>query len=227
MKKFLNLILCAVMMVSFVSSGYAMTQNEIIEHFQSVVNLKETTFGDTADFPWAIKPIAELAKRGIVSGTGNGMFSPQNTVSRYEFVKMITGVCGLVNPDATLPHTDIPKDHWAYVYVASAYEAGLLDIFSKVIFNGVAPITREEIAYVAIEAMIKNGTIGSAYAPVADFTDEDKISDYAKTHVATLNELGVINGRDDGRFSPKDFATRAESAKIIYNILCITETNFN
>ena len=133
MKKFLNLILCAVMMVSFVSSGYAMTQNEIIEHFQSVVNLKETTFGDTADFPWAIKPIAELAKRGIVSGTGNGMFSPQNTVSRYEFVKMITGVCGLVNPDATLPHTDIPKDHWAYVYVASAYEAGLLDIFSKVI----------------------------------------------------------------------------------------------
>ena len=226
MKKFFCVLLCIFTVIATSSPTYSMSQNEVTDHFMEIADKKETQFNDISDYPWAIAPIKELAQRGIVKGTGNGNFSPQNTVSRYEYLKMITGVCGIVNENATMPYTDVPKDHWAYTYVASAYEAGLLNIYSKVIFNGVAPITREEIAYIGTEAMLKSHTLEKLYESSPDFTDADKISDYAKYHVSTLNALEVLNGRDDGRFSPKDFATRAEAAKILCNILYLVEINY-
>lgn len=226
MKKNFCIILCIFSVITASLSAYSMSQNEVIDHFMEVAGKNETEFNDISDYPWAIEPIKELAKRGIVKGTGNGNFSPQNTVSRYEYLKMITGVCGIINENATLPYTDIPKDHWAYVYVASAYEAGLLDIYSKVIFNGVAPITREEIAYIGTEAMLKSHTLKELYKSSPNFTDADRISEYAVYHVSTLNALEVLNGRDDGRFSPKDFATRAEASKILCNILYLVEINY-
>ena len=226
MKKFICIIMTVLMSFPGITSYAAMTEDEIIEHFNSVSENRVTVFTDINSFPWAVEPISELAGRGIVNGAGDGLFLPQNTVSRYEFIKMITGVCGIVNQNAAAPHNDLDETHWAYVYVASAYEAGMLDIYSQKIFNGAAPITREEIAYVSVAAMIKSGCIEKAEATMPDFTDTDKMSSYSPYSIATLASLGVINGRGDGSFCPKDYATRAESAKIVYNVLSIIENNF-
>jgi hypothetical protein len=203
-----------------------MTQDEVISHFGHISAEKDTVFTDIDQFPWAKNPIEKLASLGIVNGAGNGLFLPESTVSRYEFIKMITGVCGIVNKNANAPHTDLSKDHWAYIYVASAHEAGLLDIYSKIILNGNAPITREEMAYIGANALVKNGCLAALSKSAPDFTDTNKMSDFSPEAVATLCDLGVINGRGDGTFCPKDYATRAESAKIIYNILNIVENNF-
>ncbi len=210
----------------FCTNVFAISQNEVIDHFYEVTEGKETLFTDISQLSWAVKPIEELAKKGIVNGVGGGLFMPQNTVSRYEFIKMITGVCGIVNENANLDFRDVPKDHWAYHYVASAKDMELLDIYSDIILNGQAPITREEMAYIGAKAMIKNGTLLSLSVTPPVFADSDFMSDFATRAVATLSELGVINGRGDGTFCPKDYATRAECAKIIYNILTIIENNF-
>lgn len=225
MKRILSILLTAVLCFSFIPS-YAMTENEIIDHFSQIISGSETSFTDIDEFPWAKEPIEELARLGIVNGAGNGLFLPKNTVSRFEFIKMITGVCGIVNRDARCTYSDVTPDHWAYIYVASANEAGLLDIYSKVILNGAAPITREEMAYIAANALLKCGALGQLISLKAKFTDTDKMSDFAPDAISTLNQLGVINGRGDGTFCPKDYATRAESSKIIYNILNIVENNF-
>lgn len=226
MKKFICFITTACMTLCSFSANAMMCENEVIDHFNAAISGKETYFLDIDMFPWAMEPITELAKRGIVQGTGDGMFSPSLTVSRYEYIKLITSVCGIVNETAAAPYNDVSKDHWAYAYVSSAYDAGILDIYSNVILNGAAPITREEIAYLSVMAMLKGNFIESKLSGVPVFSDTEKMSHYAPGCVATLNELGVINGRDDGTFSPKDYATRAESAKIIYNILKIVENNF-
>ena len=223
MKKILCVLLAALMCFS---SAFAMTQNEVIDHFSEIISGKDSVFTDIHGFPWAIKPIEELAKKGIINGVGGGLFLPQNTVSRYEFIKMITSVCGIVNQNAVADYRDVPSDHWAYTYVASAEDMELLDIYSGIILNGQAPITREEMAYIGAKAMLKNDCLDSLSNTPITFTDADLMSDFAPMAVATLNELGVINGRGDGTFCPKDYATRAECAKIIYNILIIIENNF-
>ncbi|MDO4743684.1 MAG: S-layer homology domain-containing protein, partial [bacterium] len=46
-------------------------------------------FGDLSGYDWAKEAIANLAKSGIVSGKGNGVFDPGANVVREEFTKMI------------------------------------------------------------------------------------------------------------------------------------------
>ena len=48
------------------------------------------------------------------------------------------------------------------------------------------------------------------------FNDFDEISDYAKDDIFLLAALGFING-SDGNINPKDTATRAETAQMLYN----------
>jgi len=50
------------------------------------------------------------------------------------------------------------------------------------------------------------------------FADAQSISNYAAQAVAELSGMGVINGTGEGNFEAKRSATRAEAAKMIYEI---------
>ncbi len=225
MKKLISLILSSALFFAPMSAE-CMTADEVIEHYLSVKDGAVTEFSDTYVYPWAVEPIRQLAVRGIVKGTGGDKFSPEKTLSRYEYIKMITGVCGIIDASANAPQRDVNFSHWCYEYAASAYSAGILDIYSEKILNGEAPITREEIAYLSVKAMEYAGFIENDGKAVNLFDDKAAMSEYAIEPIAILSSLNVINGRGDGIFSPKDYATRAEAAKIVYNILNIIESNF-
>ena len=226
MKKILCMLtsvcLCFLPLVSYAN----LSENDILNHFNDVLENRNVYFSDISPYPWAEEAILGLADLGIINGVGDGLFMPQNTVSRFEFIKMITGVCGIVNKNAEAPYGDIDKSHWGYTYVASAYEMGMLDIYSQKLLNGAAPITREEIAYISVKAMVKAGLIEDGFNVPPSFNDTDKMSVFSPFAISQLANLGVINGRDDGSFGPRDFATRAEAAKIVYNVLNIAENNF-
>ena len=226
MKKILCMLtsvcLCFLPLVSYAN----LSENDILNHFNDVLENRNVYFSDISSYPWAEEAILNLGSLGIINGVGDGLFMPQNTVSRFEFIKMITGVCGIVNKNAKAPYSDIDKSHWGYSYVASAYEMELLDIYSKKLLNGAAPITREEIAYISVKAMVKAGLIEDGFNVPPSFNDTDKMSEFSPFAISQLANLGVINGRDDGSFGPRDFATRAEAAKIVYNVLNIAENNF-
>ncbi|MPN34276.1 hypothetical protein SDC9_181769 [bioreactor metagenome] len=55
------------------------------------------------------------------------------------------------------------------------------------------------------------------------FTDESLTADYAKASVSTMQKANIINGviASDGSYSfaPKNNATRAEAAKMIYQLV--------
>jgi len=48
-----------------------------------------------------------------------------------------------------------------------------------------------------------------------EFKDEARISSWAKDAVKFVQTRGIINGKPDGNFDPKGFATRAEASKVI------------
>ena len=52
-----------------------------------------------------------------------------------------------------------------------------------------------------------------------DFTDIGNISEYAINAVGQLQKYGIVSGRDDGSFAPQMTISRAETAKMIYEIL--------
>jgi hypothetical protein len=52
-----------------------------------------------------------------------------------------------------------------------------------------------------------------------EFTDSANIADYAKDSVEALCKSGIVNGMGDGRFEPIGQATRAQAAKVIYEMI--------
>ena len=66
---------------------------------------------------------------------------------------------------------------------------------------------------------VKYGEV-SLYSVVdTEFTDNMNISEYAMEAVKALSSAKVISGMGDGSFMPKNTATRAEAAVMLYNLL--------
>ena len=77
--------------------------------------------GGTAAFPdvaadyWAADVISFAAQQGWVSGYPDGTFRPDAPVGRAEAVKILNHALDRRAGErpASLPFTDVPKDHWA------------------------------------------------------------------------------------------------------------------
>ena len=51
------------------------------------------------------------------------------------------------------------------------------------------------------------------------FTDNNEISDWAKSHVERVSDFGIMNGVGDDKFDPKGTVTREQIAVIASNIV--------
>ena len=56
-----------------------------------------------------------------------------------------------------------------------------------------------------------------------DFADKNEIAGYAQEAVQYLQQRGIISGYEDNSFGPKNNATRAEVAVMLYSILPYTK----
>ena len=169
---------------------------------------------------WAEKYINTLYEKQIVNGDQLGNFNPDASVSRGEFVKMLTLSLGISpNAAADIPFTDVPVNHWARPYIAAAYRMGIVSGISDTEFGLEQPITRQDLAVLCDRALEKTGRRIQPVEETFSFIDADAIAVYAQESVDNMQRCGIINGLPDGGFHPQDAATRAESAKILCGIL--------
>ena len=91
-------------------------------------------------------------------------------------------------------------------------------------FRPDSAVSREDLAVMLARFLQVQGRALPAGAE-PDCTDASAIAAYARDSVAALGKIGAITGRSTGAFSPKDSATRAECAKILYKSLLYLEEN--
>lgn len=174
-------------------------------------------FSDVPREHWAYDMIASLYESGVVSGY-NGKFLPDDGIKREESVKMISAALGIfAESTAQCPFADVSPDDWFYPYVTSAFEKGLVNGTGDNLFGTGLRITRQDFAVIIFNAVKE--MLGEVAAGEATFADDADISEYAREAVYTLQAQGIINGRDNGCFSPRDEISRAEAAKIIYGVM--------
>ena len=111
------------------------------------------------------------------------------------------------------------KKDEAYAEISTARTLGIVNGDSEGLFKPDDFITVEQMLTIAAKA------IPFSFEPVtvndieiADIADGSEISAYAKQHVADMLSWNYINLKN-GRLNPGDFATRAQMAELIYNIL--------
>lgn len=182
---------------------------------------EKNSFSDINSVPWAADYIEKLSSLGVISGKGDGKFAPNDDVLREEYVAMIVLAFGITQSGSDTKFADVLTDKWYAKFISAAVENGFISGISDGEFGIGESITREDIAVIAYRVItalnpdieIKDGTA---------FEDSDNISDYAKDAVKYLSATGVING-DNGKFYPKNKATRAEVAVIIVKLLEILD----
>ncbi len=184
-------------------------------------DLYNPQFADLNEASWAADAINSLAKKGILTGRTDTEFAPNASVTRAEFVKMVSTLYNLVTPTskfATQSFKDVPKDAWFFNYVEVCAQLGIVNGEGDGYFNPNALISRQEMAAIMYRTATIMGTKLTATEAVKTFADSNEISDYAKAAVSALQTAGIISGTSDTTFEPALACTRAQAAVIINNM---------
>ena len=172
-----------------------------------------TKFSDINDH-WAKSYIQKAVNKGFVKGYPDGTFLPEKAVSRAEFIKMVNSAIGNTGM-ASINFNDVPKNEWYYSDISKAVSAAYVSGYTDGSFLPNASISRQEAA-VIISRLIPSD---SKSANLTNYKDYSKISDWAKDALAIVCGNGYMGAYDDGLLHPADKLTRAQTAKIICDIL--------
>ena len=178
----------------------------------------EKTFSDTGKYKWAENAIEVMASKGVINGTSNTTYSPANNITRGDFMVLLVKALGL-NAKTEGNFDDVAEGSYYYNAVAIAKELGITTGVGDNKFDPKANISRQDMLVLAEKAMrIADKTLlsGSA-ADIESYSDAAQIAGYAQNSIASMVKEGIITGSEN-MLNPKQKATRAETAVIIYNL---------
>ena len=173
-----------------------------------------TPFTDIAGH-WGESFITEMYQKGVINGMTETTFEPETTITKGEFIKLISASLGLEMEEA------VEGEHWAVPFVDAAVAAGLVNE-AITLDNLDEQITREQMASIVAKAAAYAG-VDTTGGSVENFTDADTISDWAVEDVAAAVQTGIVQGNEDGTFAPLQTATRAEAATMMSRLLALVE----
>lgn len=172
-------------------------------------------FTDVPSSHWASSSIAEMADKGVVSGTGNNKYSPDLTVSYAQFATMIAR--SFYNDQI-----EGDGDKWYSSFMTTAEKAGILE-GTKVLGNDAlveAGINRYEMAQVMYNVLQDQlGEIAIDFDTTA-IADWASIPDNYKDAVSLCYHYGTLSGTDGkGTFSGTTMMTRAQAAVVMDRLI--------
>lgn len=163
---------------------------------------------------WAEDYIEDAVGEGVITGYPDGRFLPDRAVTRAEFAAMINKALGN-NGTAEISFRDVDRGDWYYTDVAKALAAAYTAGYDDNTFRPDGPITRQEAAVMIARIVPAYGEKGNLRA----FPDRGSISDWAYEFLEKVTGKGYIGAYGDGKLHPLDRLTRAQTAKIICEIL--------
>lgn len=157
---------------------------------------------------------------GVVGGYGNGLFGPEDPVTREQFAKMLVLSAGIEvdeGPAALAFGDSDDVSDWAKPYVAVAASRGLVNGVGNNLFDPKANVTRAQAL-----TMIARALVGDAYLSElgktpfsAGFTDDSLVPDWARAAVMLSVSEGIVGVHDYSHLEPQRASTRAMCARYL------------
>ncbi len=191
------------------------------DHFSKyAIGYNKVSFKDVAVKSWYSNAVGFIAARGITTGTGDGRYSPEEGLTRGQFLVMAMKAYGMA-PDGN--PADNFTDAGSTYYTGYLAAAKRLGISAGAGDNRYAPdkeITRQEMFTLLYNVLKLRGELprGASGKSLTTFHDSDQIASWAKEAIKLLTITGTVSG-SNGRLSPKDTTTRAQMAQVLYNLL--------
>ena len=154
-------------------------------------------FKDVKVSSWFGKYVIDLYNDGIINGTSATTYAPNDTLTWAAALKL------LLVSNGDLKAADATGADWSKNAIAKAAELGLV----AADLDGAKAISRLEFCQVAAKLN-----------KLAESKTESKFTDCTDGYVMALVDAKVINGMTETTFEPAASLTRAQIAKILYQL---------
>lgn len=199
----------------------SLTGNPYADQSTFVPSVKEEYSFPDLKGHWAKNDIEMLYKQGLVKGHDNGMFSPDENITRAEWIALLMRAAKIDTENVKWQNcfADVDGDSWYAPAVQAAYDNKLISGSGNGIFAPDESITRE--------AMIKMLTDVYEYSKgksldgeaQLNFSDSNKISGWAELYIKKAVGIKLISGDTENCLNPGSLSTRAEAATVLARML--------
>lgn len=151
----------------------------------------------------------------IIGGYGDGLFGPDDPVTRAQLTAMLNRALSLTYDVAKPQFSDISSGYWAYADISAAKGARIVAGFPDGTFRPEKYVTRAELAAIFARAFdLPYPTAGTS------FSDLGKPGfAWADASILSLARNGIAGGYPGGLFMPEKTVTRAEVAVFLSRIM--------
>ena len=186
----------------------------------SVFATAKGNFSDVSPEKWYYDEVMRAFDEGIMVGVSDDKFAPDSLVTREMFVTALSRIAMTSVEEYHEPKSvfsDVKTGKWYSDAIEWAATEGIVYGVSDSKFGVGQSVTREQIAsFVYRFAKAYLYDVKDADKPAGNFFD--KPSKYAREAVEFMRKTGLMSGKRDGIFAPKDNATRAECAAILIRL---------
>lgn len=175
-------------------------------------------FSDVASDAWYAQAVGEVSDAGIMNGTTDTTFSPDEQVTRG---MVVTVLWRLASSPAAAAATTFPDvEDWYYYApaVAWAQAAGVATGLGDGTFDGGSIVTREQLSvFLYRYSQYAGDELASGVLDL--YNDVDSVQSWALDGMAHAVGAGLITGTDEGNLEPAGPATRAQLAVILQRLM--------
>ena len=178
--------------------------------FSTTAFAASVKFTDVPDSHWASSSITEMADKGIMSGIGNNLFAPSNTLTGAEFVTMI------------VRHFYEDKlgaggEKWYSEFMAVAEKEGILAGTS---ISAEDVINRYDMAQLMYNVLKAEGITTSSLSDTSKVADWSAVPSTYRDAVSVCYNMGMLSGIDSkGTFNGTGVMDRAQAAVVMDRLL--------
>ena len=206
----------ALVPVSAVIDGYVtfLAPKSGTYHFTS----NPVAFSETAN-QWAAESIAFCAARELFKGVGGGRFAPDAPMTRAMFATVLYRIAGMPAVSGANSFYDVAAGQWYTDAILWGQSTGIISGYGNGLFGTNDLVTREQMCVMLSRYLQWAGYALPAVTAAKQFGDNAQIADWAAESIRFCQMHGLINGRSNGLFAPKENATRAENSAVLRRVI--------
>ena len=206
------LVICSIStaLIISTSAGTVSTDTSVSEK-----DINKNIFSDVNDDDWFRTDVEYVSEKGLMQGTGNGVFSPSAQTTRAMIVTILWRLEG--SPiESKAEFSDVNQNDYFYNAVAWAATNDIVSGYSADKFAPDDSATREQLATIIYRYASFKKYDMTELSVLDAYADKNSVSEYAVDAFKWAIANKIITGTSKDMLSPQGFAERSQVAAILH-----------